>query len=147
MKIQSVCNTGVPENQQVTGTEDIVVEELVLRLPAAGPGRAYASAVLTVLPGSPGQGQELRGEKLIGKIEAAGGDEDKTEPRQIGPYGFRTSDPKAQNSFVLDGDFPVRDGVDYTVRVLVSVSDTGSDSYLLRGQGSCRLTLIFAPED
>jgi hypothetical protein len=140
MWIKSVQNAGVNQDQIVTGTDDVEVEELSLPFEVSQRSRIYVHAILSVLP------ERLeKAEKLLAKIELKKGGSE-SEPRQYGPYGYRTSDPYAQHSFVVDTDFTVDAGVGYTVKVFVSVSTTGTDAYRLRPQGNCRMTLIAVPE-
>jgi len=139
MWIDSVRNTGVLTDQIISGATDVDVEELSLTFQLAVRSRVYVNAILTVVPED-----VAKGEKLIGKIQLESED-GPAEPRQYGPYGYRSSDPQAQHSFVADIDFELAPG-DHTVSVLASISDTGSDSYRLRPQGNCRMTVIALPK-
>jgi hypothetical protein len=140
MWIRSIQNTGVIQDQVVTGTDDVEAKELSLPFEVSKRSRIYVHAILSVTP------ERLeKAEKLLAKIELTKSGSE-AEPLQYGPYGYRTSDPYAQCSFVVGTDFAVDPGAEYTVKVVVSVSMTGTDAYRLRPQGNCRMTLIAVPE-
>lgn len=140
MWIDSVRNSGVTEDQVISGPDDVQVQGLSLGLKLSARSRIYVNSILTVSP----EAVEKK-EKLIAKIEVASVD-GKVEPRQYGPYGHRSGDLQAQLSFVADIDFELEPG-EFTVRIVASISQTGADAYRLRAQGSCRMTVIGVSED
>lgn len=140
MWIKSVRNSGPADDQLISGTEEVDVRELSLPFSIRDRSQVYVHAILTVAPEV-----VAKDEKLVANIQVTSSDA-ASEPQPYGPYGFRSGDLQAQHSFVVDTDIELEPG-DYTAKVTASVSGTGSGTYRLRAQGSCRMTLIAVPAE